>query len=75
MRRPFNPSQLSTFNAVMNASCGMSTFPNCHILMRSSPEVPTEHMRCDDGVVPLICRSVNFGKFAKYYAGGHGRLA
>ncbi|MEH2493645.1 hypothetical protein V1294_000124 [Bradyrhizobium sp. AZCC 1678] len=45
----------------MNASCGMSALPNCRILLRSSPEVPTEHMRCDDGVVPLICQSVNFG--------------
>src|SRR5437899_2010394 len=56
MRRPFDLPQLSTFSAAMNASCGMSTLPNCRILLPSSPEVPAEHMRCDDGVVPLIFR-------------------
>src|SRR5438046_3105764 len=56
MRRPFNPPQLSTFNVAISASCGMSTLPNCRILLPSSPELPAEHMRCDDGVVPLIFR-------------------
>jgi ssDNA-binding Zn-finger/Zn-ribbon topoisomerase 1 len=65
-------AQLSTFSAAMNASCGMSTLPNCRILNLPSafPEArvrldcagsdefgkhPTDHTRCDDGVVPLIC--------------------
>jgi hypothetical protein len=28
-------SQLSTFNAAINASCGMSTLPNCRIFLPS----------------------------------------
>src|ERR1700694_3199870 len=70
----FSP-QLSTFNAAMNASCGMSTLANCRLFMPSFcfsrsfrlrvrldcvgfdgfGKVPTDHTRCDDGVVPLIC--------------------
>lgn len=34
-------SQLSTFSAAMKAPCGMST--------------PTDHARCDDDIVPVIC--------------------
>jgi hypothetical protein len=61
----------------MNASCGMSTLPNCRIFFflpscyfsrslrlrvrldcAGSDEFgkhSTDHTRCDDGVVPLIC--------------------
>ena len=49
----------------MNASCGMSTLPNCRILLRSSPEVPTEHTRCDDGVVPANLPICQFRKIRK----------